>query len=248
MTGGSSGIGAAVVVQLRTDGYDVIAVGRDEERLTALTRSDHGVRTFRADLSSAEGNRAMVAHAAATFGRVDLLVNAAGILGPVAGLASISEHDWDEVLATNLRGPITATTAMLPHLAHGSSVVNVSSVNAIQAEPALASYIVTKAALAAFTKAAAADLAPRGIRVNAVLPGWVMTPLVEGTFAEAGIEGGRISTNFLGRAAQPREIASVIAFLASDGASFMTGECVVIDGGHWIYSRDLLPAASRAEE
>jgi meso-butanediol dehydrogenase / (S,S)-butanediol dehydrogenase / diacetyl reductase len=244
VTGGSSGIGAATAIALEEAGYLVTVIGRNRARLEALASARSGVTAQVADLSTAEGNRAAIDEAALRAGGIDVLVNAAGILGDPLALPEIPDRTWDDVLNTNLRGPIAATTAAIPHLSRGGAVVNVSSVNAIQAEPNMAPYGVSKAGLSAFTKFAAADLAPHGVRVNAVLPGWVRTAMTARYFQEAGIIDGRITTNFLGRAAEPAEIAGVIAFLASDAASYITGECLVADGGHWIYSRDLTPPTS----
>lgn len=242
VTGGSSGIGEATVDLLSSSGYRVVAIGRNKNRLASVVAGHQNVYAVRGDLSTRAGTRAAIEEAAKILGPIDLLVNSAGVLGPIASVETLTESNWDHVLDVNLRSPITATATVVPYLSDGASVVNVASVNAIQAEPNLAPYGVSKAAVAAFTKYAAADLARRGVRVNAVLPGWVRTPLSEGPFKEAGIANAEISTNYLQRAAEPGEIASVIMFLASGAAKFVTGECLVVDGGHWIYSRDLGPA------
>lgn len=243
VTGGSSGIGAATVTLLAELGYTVTALGRDVGRLEGVASSSAGITPRQADLSTPAGAREAIRTSGDAVGRIDVLVNAHGILGDPAPLADITDEQWDLMLSTNLRGPIATTTAAIPFLkASRGAVVNVSSINAIQAEMQMAPYGVSKAAVSGFTKYAAADLAPFGIRVNAVLPGWVRTPMAIPFFEEAGVLDAPMDTNFMQRAAEPVEIAQVIAFLASSQASYVTGECVVADGGHWINMRSLAPA------
>jgi NAD(P)-dependent dehydrogenase (short-subunit alcohol dehydrogenase family) len=245
VTGGSSGIGAATATLLTEQGYAVVAIGRDRSRLDEVASSAPAVTPLVADLSVPAQARAAIGEAVETAGRLDLLVNAHGILGEPAPLEEIGDDAWDLMIATNLRGPIATTTAAIPALKETrGSVVNVSSINAIQAEPWMAPYGVSKAAISGFTKYAAADLAPHGIRVNAVLPGWVRTPMALPYFRDAGVLDVPVATNFMQRAAEPREIASVVAFLASDAASYVTGECLVADGGHWVNMRELAPVPS----
>jgi meso-butanediol dehydrogenase/(S,S)-butanediol dehydrogenase/diacetyl reductase len=242
ITGGSSGIGLATAQVLTDRGYDVAICGRDPDKLEWAATESGAKLTVRADLSVRAEAIASVEKVVSKLGRLDVLVNAHGILGEPTPLADLLPEQWDTMLDTNLRGPIWVTTAAISALKETKgSIVNVSSVNAIQAEPSMAPYGVAKAALVGFTKYAAADLAPFGIRVNVVLPGWVYTPMAMPYFAEAGIVEGRMSTNYMGRAAAPREIAEVIAFLASPAASFMTGSEIVADGGQWIKMAELGP-------
>lgn len=248
VTGGSSGIGAATAKVLSDRGYRVTIIGRNQDRLREVSSKLLNVTWMEADLSSPSHCRGVIIEACENAGRLDLLVNGAGILGPTVPISELSDADWDAVIGTNLRGPIAATTAAVPFLREfRGSVVNIASINAIQAEPNLAPYGVTKAALVGFTKFAAADLAKHGIRVNAVLPGWVSTPMISNEIAAAGLLDDSISTNLLGRLAHPEEIARVIAFLASPDASYLTGECIVADGGHVIYSRDFAPTPAGDE-
>lgn len=243
VTGGSSGIGAATAVLLAQSGYRVTALGRDEARLHEVAGRASGITPLVADLSTPQGAREAVRAAATAADGLDVLVNAHGVLGEPTPLEDIPDALWDEVLAVNLRAPIATTTAAIPYLKESRGcIVNVSSINAIQAEPWMAPYGTSKAAISGFTKYAAADLAQYGIRVNAVLPGWVRTPMAIPYFEEAGVLDGPMSTNFQQRAAEPEELAAVIAFLASPAASYVTGECLVADGGHWINMRGLAPA------
>jgi NAD(P)-dependent dehydrogenase (short-subunit alcohol dehydrogenase family) len=242
VTGGSSGIGAASAKILCDRGYLVTVVGRDIQRLEHVSAQLPGSDWIAGDLANPEVNNDVVREVVNRRGRIDLLVNSAGTLGPTISFEELSIDDWSSVFSTNLWGPIAATQAAVPYLkASRGSIVSVSSVNAIVAEPNLAPYGVSKAALASFTKFAAADLASYGIRVNCVLPGWVRTPFIAEELEAAGIDGNEISTNLMGRMAEPEEIGQVVAFLASEDASFMTGECVVVDGGHIVFSRDFGP-------
>lgn len=242
VTGGSSGIGMATAGLLVEHGYRVAICGRNPERLEAAVQTTGVHLSVAADLAGHEAAADAVNRVLSEFGRLDALVNAHGVLGVPTHLGDITPAQWDEVLGANLRGPISTTTAAIPALKQSrGAVVNVASVNAIQSEPWMAPYGVSKAALVAFTKYAAADLAEFGIRVNAVLPGWVRTPMAIPYFEEAGVLDAPMATNYQGRAADPREIAEVIAFLASDRASFITGEGVVADGGHWIKMGELAP-------
>ena len=242
VTGGTSGIGQATAALFHERGNSVAIVGRNAERLAEMRSNYPGMLAIQADLKQAEEPARVVAEVISTYSRIDTLVNAHGILGKPAPLEEIALVEWAEMLDTNLLGPIRTTTAAIPALkeSHGS-VVNVASINAIQAEPWMAPYGVSKAALVAFTKYAAADLAQFGIRVNSVLPGWVRTPMAIPFFTEAGILVGPMATNFQQRAAEPRELGQVIAFLASNEASYITGESLVADGGHWINMRALAP-------
>ncbi|MET4921445.1 SDR family NAD(P)-dependent oxidoreductase [Streptomyces sp. PSRA5] len=240
VTGGTSGIGLATARLLSERGYAIAVCGRDQQRLDRAARELPLVHAVRADLASREAAAATVAEVVSTFGRLDVLVNAHGVVGKPGPVADLPAAEWDHVLGTNLMGSIATTVAAVPALRRTrGAVVHVASISAIQAAPQTAPYGVSKAGLVAFTKHAAADLAQFGIRVNAVLPGWVRTPPAIAYFEEIGLPEGPTDGNFLRRVAEPVEIAEVIAFLASPKASFITGEAVVADGGEWIKMADL---------
>ncbi|BBZ36433.1 SDR family NAD(P)-dependent oxidoreductase [Mycolicibacterium confluentis] len=242
VTGGNSGIGLATAQLLNERGYAVAICGRDAGRLETAVNETGAKLAVQADVSDRDAAYAAVEEVVGTLGRLDALVNAHGILGAPTPLADLTPEQWHTMLNINLLGPIWTTTAATAELSKTQgAVVNVASINAIQAEQQMAPYGVSKAGLVGFTKYAAADLAPMGIRVNAVLPGWVHTPMAAPHFEEAGVTDGRMSTNYMGRAASPRELAQVIAFLLSKEASFVTGAEIVADGGHWIKMQDLAP-------
>jgi meso-butanediol dehydrogenase/(S,S)-butanediol dehydrogenase/diacetyl reductase len=254
VTGGSSGIGKATASWLLTRGYRVAICARDADRLeraraelTARARHPGSLVAESADVSNPAHAARFVATTEDRFGRVDALVNAHGVVGGQQAIVDTTPAEWRSVLDVNLMGPIQMTVAAIPALAAArGAVVNVASINAIQGEPAMAPYGVSKAALVAFTKYAAVELANHGIRVNAVLPGWVVTPMSRPFFEEAKLLGKPIATNLLGRAANPEELAAVIGFLVSGDAAYITGECLVADGGQSIQLAPLRPEDERA--
>jgi NAD(P)-dependent dehydrogenase (short-subunit alcohol dehydrogenase family) len=248
VTGGSSGIGLATAKLFLSDGCQVTICARRADRLAAAAKGLNSELVFSlpADLADPEQATNLVSEAAQAMGGLDVVVNAHGIIGNPAKLEDLTAKEWHSVLNTNLMGPIMVTSAAIRYLRESQgSVVNVSSINAIQAEPWVSPYGVSKNGLVGFTRYAAVELAPYGIRVNAVLPGWVRTPMAQPFFEEAGVVGKTLDTSLMGRPAEPTEIASVIAFLASKQASFMTGECLVADGGQWIKMAGL---AARPDE
>lgn len=245
VTGGSSGIGEATAKLLHDEGYRVVICGRDRRRLESAAEQLGGVDVVQADLAVPEEAQRAVAETVEKAGRLDALINSHGVLGDPAPLGELRIEQWRDVVDINLMGPIWTTTAAIEPLKQTRGcVVNVSSINAIQSEPWMAPYGVSKSGLVGFTKYAAADLAEFGIRVNAVLPGWVRTPMATPWFKEAGVYDRPMATNYMSRPAEPSELAEVIAFLASPKASYMTGSIVVADGGHWIKMGELRPLES----
>lgn len=245
VTGGGSGIGRASALRLERDGLRVVVVGRDEGRLRETASAGSGIDVVPADLADPSAARAVVDEVVARHGRLDVLVNAHGVLGAMKPLEDLDEDDWATTLQTNLLAPVRLTSCAVPALERTRGVVvNVASLNAVQAEHSAAPYGVSKAGLVSFTQYAAVELAPRGIRINAVLPGWVRTPMVEPIFREMGLEGRPLSTNLLSRPADPEEIAGVISFLAGPDATFLSGEGIVVDGGQRIF---LAPLAERTD-
>jgi NAD(P)-dependent dehydrogenase (short-subunit alcohol dehydrogenase family) len=189
----------------------------------------------RTDVTADAAPAAIVDAALARFGAIEVLVNAAGIIAN-GTLESTDDTAWDAMLDVNLRAPFRLMRAAAPHLARsGGAIVNVSSVTGLRAFPGVLAYCVSKSGVDQLTRCAALELAPRGVRVNAVNPGVTVTNLhrrsgmEEGAY-EAFLERSR-QTHPLGRAGTPEEIAELILFLASERSGWMTGETIAIDGG-----------------
>ena len=235
VTGAAGGIGRACVAAFMEAGWDVAGIDRVERPDGApgrwYARFDMSVRTAADRLRELFGE----------IGQVDALVNNAAV--PLQKqLVDTSDAEWASVIASNLAAPFVALREAVPYLEKtGGSVVNVSSVHALATSPGVAAYAASKGALVALTRAAALELGPRGIRVNAVLPGAVDTPMLRGDAAARGGSGGdrgddRIAAiagrTPLGRIGRPEEIASAIVFLAdADRSGFITGQTLVVDGG-----------------
>src|SRR5258708_1016395 len=240
VTGASSGIGRATAIRLAREGAAVAWVARRADRLqevAAQIRSETSREALPivADVASEGAAERAVASTVEQLGGLHILVNAAGIL-VTGSIENTSTTAWDKTMNVNLRAVFHLMSLAIPHLiAVGGNIVNVSSVVGLRAFPGILAYCVSKAALDQLTRCAALELAPKGVRVNAVNPGVVET--------EAHISGGMDpgsyeqflersrTTHPLGRFAQPEEIAELIAFLVSEKASWITGVTYSIDGG-----------------
>ncbi|MEU7569293.1 SDR family oxidoreductase [Streptomyces fradiae] len=235
VTGGDSGIGRAVCLAYAREGADVVFAHLPEEaedaRETVRLVEDAGRKALAVpcDIREEEACRALVERTAAEFGRIDVLVNnAAYQMAQTDGIEAITTEQFDRVMRTNLYGMFWLTKAALPHIPEGGSIVNSASVQAYKPSPPLLDYAMTKGAIVTFTHGLAQQLAPRGIRVNAVAPGPVWTPLIPATMPDTSEFGGQAP---LGRPAQPSEMAPAYVFLASSAASFITGEIMNATGG-----------------
>ena len=236
ITGGTSGIGLATAKLFASEGASVALVGRSGEKGVEAVRflADSGFEaTFHRGDVSREGdveravNEVLEAH-----GRIDVLVNNAGIYR-AAPLTELRVEDWDSVIAVNLRGTFLMTRAVLPHMieAGGGSIVNVSSTAGVSPYAKGTAYCASKAAVIAFSRALALEVADRGVRVNVVCPGLTDTPMLRGIAGDEEAYRGFARLVPVGRIADPEEVARVILFLASDQASYVTGAVYVVDGG-----------------
>ncbi|QTN39780.1 SDR family oxidoreductase [Cryomorphaceae bacterium] len=233
VTGGNSGIGYASAKELKDQGATVVITGRDSAKVEAAS-SELGVKGIVADVGNLSAIDDLVEQVKSQFGQVDVLFVNAGIFQP-APIGQISEEMFDHQMGINFKGAVFTTEKFIPVLNDGASIINLSSVNAYTGMPNTAVYAASKAALNSYTRTAATELAPRKIRINAVNPGPVYTPIFGKTgmpeeqlngFAEA--MQNRVP---LKRFGQPEDIAKLVAFLASDNASFITGSEYNIDGG-----------------
>jgi NAD(P)-dependent dehydrogenase (short-subunit alcohol dehydrogenase family) len=240
VTGASSGIGRATVVALAAEGALVAAVGRDGSALQTVVEEaghagGHSIAVVVADVTEAAAPGAIVEETLKRFGGIDVLVNAAGVIG--MGMTEATTDDqWDRMMAINLRAPFRLMREAFPALKERrGAVVNVSSVNGRRVFPNLAAYNTSKGALDHLTRCAAIDWAPHGVRVNAVNPGVTVTNLHRrGGMSEdnyATFLTRAKETHPLGRPGQATEMAAMILFLASDKAAFITGETIAVDGG-----------------
>jgi NAD(P)-dependent dehydrogenase (short-subunit alcohol dehydrogenase family) len=239
VTGASSGIGRATALALAHDGASVVAVGRASSALEAVVAEiAHGGGTsiaVLADLTAETTPEEIVQRSVERFGAIDIMVNAAGIIA-MGTTDQTADELWDRMMALNVRAPFRMMRAAFPHLKERrGAVVNVSSVNGQRVFPNLAAYNTSKAALDQLTRCAAIDWAPHGVRVNAVNPGVTVTNLHRRSGmneeAYAAFLARSKETHPLGRPGEASEIASLILFLASEQAGWITGETIAIDGG-----------------
>lgn len=239
ITGGSSGIGRASAKLFAENGFDVVAVARNADMLAELqdgtSRTEGQVQTYLADLTQPTEVDQLVWETIEESGRIDVLVNAAGIIKN-GSIESTTLGDWDTMMNINLRSVFYLIQKCVPHLEQtGGNIVNVSSVTGPRAFPNVLAYCVSKAAIDQLTRCSALDLAAKGVRVNAVNPGVVVTNLhkrsgMVDTDYEKFLEHSK-TTHPLGRVGRPEEVAELIFYLASDKASWITGATYEIDGG-----------------
>ncbi len=234
VTGASSGIGAAVAIAFADAGWDVMAAGRDEGRLAEVADVSESIATWAGELSASEDCDELIADTLEEYDGLDCLVNCAGIL--LRGNATeTSDDDWRDTMSVNLDVPFYLSRAAIPHLQETTgSIVNISSYWGLSPGERTIAYSVSKGALITLTKAMAKDHAADGVRINAVCPGGVDTPMLTGEAGEKEVdefldEVATYSPN--GRIATPEEVAGLVLFLASDQATHITGTAMSIDGG-----------------
>jgi NAD(P)-dependent dehydrogenase (short-subunit alcohol dehydrogenase family) len=239
VTGASSGIGRATALLFANRGSTVIGVGRSEKELSALNKiveSKAGVvKPYLADVTEVSQIERIITETMDNQGQIDVLVNAAGIL-KTGSIETTTVDEWDKMLQINLRSVFIISQKCVPHLAETKgNIVNVSSVAGTRAFPNVLAYCVSKAAVDQLTRCSALELASKGIRVNAVNPGVVVTNLhkrggMEDASYDSFLEHSK-ETHPLGRVGTPDEVGELIYFLASDKASWITGATYEIDGG-----------------
>jgi NAD(P)-dependent dehydrogenase (short-subunit alcohol dehydrogenase family) len=232
VTGGAQGIGEACIRRFAREGAKVVIADIDDKRGAALA-SELGGLYVRCDVGDKAQVDALVAQTMAAHGHIDVLVNNAGIFR-AADFLDVTEADFDAVLRINLKGSFLAGQAAAREMAKAGkgSIVNMSSVNGMLAIPTISSYNVSKGGINQLTRVMALALADKGVRVNAVAPGTIATELASKAVLTSDDAKARImSRTPMKRLGEPSEIADAVAYLASDAASYITGEIVVVDGG-----------------
>lgn len=237
VTGAGRGIGQAVALALASAGATVAVADLDAANAQATAADIRGAggkaAGYRLDVTDPAACAALAATVAAEWGAISLLVNNAGVLLRVPHDAPGAADAWHRTLDVNLNGTFNVTSAFTAQLkATRGAIVNLSSIHAFVATGVSAAYSASKGAIAQYTKAMAGELAPFGVRVNAVAPGMIRTPMTEVTTANPASNAGFLRHVPLARAGQPAEIAGAVLFLASDAASYVTGVVLPVDGGY----------------
>lgn len=245
VTGASSGMGRQIAYDFAKEGATVVAVARRQERLAELATQVEAdglpgkILPFVGDVSSRETNDAMIDFAVEQTGKLDVLVNNAGIMDGFEPIGDVSDERWEKVFAVNVNGPMyamrKAVQVMLGQESRGN-IVNVASIGGTNGARAGAAYTASKHALVGMTENTGYMYAHEGIRCNAICPGGVKTEIAGSMMADAGINQFGMGRSMAGldgeiRQAEPEELAAAVLFAASDEASFMTGACVKVDGG-----------------
>lgn len=235
VTGAARGIGRAVAMQLASDGFNIVVNYRGDEELAQsliAELQEHGVeaRAIRADITSADDVANLIEGTIEAFGKLDVLVNNAGITRDML-LMRMSEDDWDAVLTTNLKGAFLCSKAAIRPMIRqrGGAIVNLTSVVGLVGNAGQSNYAAAKAGLVGFTKSLAKEVGSRGITVNAVAPGFIETRLTDVLSDE--IKDLSIKQIPLGRFGTPEDVASAVAFLVSPAARYITGHTLSVDGG-----------------
>ncbi|MCM3744280.1 SDR family oxidoreductase [Sporosarcina luteola] len=242
ITGGDSGIGRAVAVAFAKEGANVAIAYLDEaedvdanKTVELINQYGGKAKKIRVDISEEENCEQLINDVIQEFGSLNILVNNAGKQFPQDDISQISGDQLRETFDTNFFGLFYLSKAALAHMKEGDSIINTSSVTAYNGSPGLLDYSATKGAITSFTRSLALNLAEKGIRVNAVAPGPIWTPLIPATFDAQKVEQHGADTP-LKRRGQPAENAPAYVFLASSDSSYMTGQTIHVDGGDYVGS------------
>lgn len=241
VTGGAGGIGAAICEKFLKEGAIVVVADIDAASAenTALSLERAGGRAFAVELDVADANSAteMAKTVLAKYGRIDILINNAGARS-IKGLMQHSQNDWERMIQINLTGPFYCSQAVIPQMLEQGSgnIINFGSIASFMGRPNRVAYVAAKAGVLGLTRAMAADLSGKNIRVNTIAPGMIASPFNQ-SFAEASDTGPAwAQENLIGRWGQPEDITGAAVYLASDESSFVTGSEIKIEGG-WLGAR-----------
>jgi len=235
VTGGSKGLGQAMALGFAEAGADVVVASRKLEACTAVADAVRAMGRRALAVSCHVGDwdqcAALVDAAVGEFGRIDVLVNNAGIAPVPPSLIEVTERLFDKTIAVNLKGPLRLTALAAEHMSAGGAVINISSKASLQPASFTVVYAAAKAGLNALTKAAATEFGPRGIRVNAIVCGTFHTDSLHASLQSEEMQAQMAAKIGLGRIASAGEIVGTALYLASDASSYLTGELILLDGG-----------------
>ncbi|WP_114325679.1 SDR family oxidoreductase [Candidatus Colwellia aromaticivorans] len=229
ITGGESGIGLATAKLLTEQHYNVIVLGLKES--AELKTAE--IAFLSCDVSNAKMIEQAIKQVVETYGAIDCLINNAGVLS-YGTAVDLSESEWDHVMAVNVKGPFLCAKYTIPHMNDNALIVNVASVQSFVAQPYVAAYATSKAAILGLTRSIAIDFSPK-VRCVAVCPGTIDTPMLRGAMEQATDPEAMMdelnASHLTGRIGQPEEVAELIAFLCSNKCSFINGQAIRVDGG-----------------